>query len=167
MALSINDTEYKVSLSWVSYVLSVVMLNVVALEIIQWIISPAPLIRKPFVQLTFGRHIFVDMTVDNRWQVGKRRYRKTKNRLLRVCYVPTTSTGLPMLLFLMRPLTVLMKQTRRAGSAIKQSIILRCLCGQERVFFLLCQPNVCWSNVFWPKDCETKNCSTKKNLIKI
>jgi hypothetical protein len=134
MALSINDTEYKVSLSWVSYVLSVVMLNVVALEIIQWIISPAPLIRKPFGQLTFGRHSFVDMTVDKRWQVGKRRYPKMKNRLIGVFYVPATSVELPMLLFLMRPLTVLMKQTRRAGHAIKQSILLRCLCGQESSF---------------------------------
>jgi hypothetical protein len=30
-------------------------------------------------------------------------------------------------LFLLRPLTVLMKQTRQAGHAVKQSILLRCL----------------------------------------
>ncbi len=46
---------------------------------------------------------------------------------LKVCYVPVTSAGLPWLLFLMRPLTVLMKQTRQVGRAIKQSIFLRCL----------------------------------------
>ncbi len=50
------------------------------------------------------------------------RHRKTKNRLLKVCYVPATSAGLPMLLFLMRLLTVLMKQTRQAVCAIKQSL---------------------------------------------
>jgi hypothetical protein len=58
------------------------------------------------------------------------RYRKMKNRLLKVCYVPATSTGLPRLLFssfFMRPLTVVMKQTRQAGCAIKQSILLKCL----------------------------------------
>jgi len=55
------------------------------------------------------------------------RYRKTKNRLLKVCYVPGTSTGFLRFLFLMRPLTVLMKQTRQAGHTIKQSILLRCL----------------------------------------
>jgi hypothetical protein len=41
--------------------------------------------------------------------------------------VPTTSAGLPRLLFLLRPLTVLMKQTRQAVRAIKQSILLRIL----------------------------------------
>ncbi len=51
-----------------------------------------------------------------------------KNRLLKVCYVPTTSAGLPRLLFVKRPLTELMKQTRQAGCAIEQSILLRCLC---------------------------------------
>ncbi len=41
-----------------------------------------------------------------------------QNRLLKVCYVPTTSASLPRLLFLLRPLTVLMKQTRQAVCAI-------------------------------------------------
>ena len=54
-----------------------------------------------------------------------------QNRLLKVCYVPATSTGLPrvsfffsFLLLLLRPLTVLMKQTRQAVRAVKQSIFL-------------------------------------------
>jgi hypothetical protein len=50
-----------------------------------------------------------------------------QNRLLKVCYAPTTSAGLPRLLFLLPPLTVLMLQTRQAVPAIKQSILLRCL----------------------------------------
>ncbi len=56
---------------------------------------------------------------------------KDKNRLLKVCCVPATSASLPRL-FLLRPLTVLMKQTRQAVRAIKQSILLGCLwlpCG--------------------------------------
>ncbi len=47
--------------------------------------------------------------------------------LLKVCYVPVTCASLPRLLFLLQPLTVLMKQTRRAVCAIKQYILLRCL----------------------------------------
>ncbi len=49
-----------------------------------------------------------------------------QNRLLKVCYVPATSTSLPKVNFfsfpflLLRPLTVLMKQTR----CLKQSIFL-------------------------------------------
>jgi hypothetical protein len=50
-----------------------------------------------------------------------------QNRSLKVCYVPATSASLPKLLFLLRPLAVLMKQTRQAVRAIKQSILLRCL----------------------------------------
>jgi hypothetical protein len=49
-----------------------------------------------------------------------------QNRLLKVCYVPVTSAGLPRVSFffsflflLLRPLTVLMKQTRQAAHAIK------------------------------------------------
>jgi hypothetical protein len=59
------------------------------------------------------------------------RYRKKKNRLLKVCYVPATSARLPRLLFLflIQPLTVLMEQTRQAGCAIKLSILLKCLCN--------------------------------------
>jgi hypothetical protein len=40
--------------------------------------------------------------------------------MLKVCYVPSTSTGLPRLLFLLWPLTVLMKQTRQAARTIKE-----------------------------------------------
>ncbi len=55
-----------------------------------------------------------------------------QNRLLKVCYVPATSAGLPRVSFffsflffwLLGPLTVLMKQTRQAAHAIKQSIFL-------------------------------------------
>jgi hypothetical protein len=61
------------------------------------------------------------------FQCSCHRYQKTKNRFLKVFYVPATSTGLPKLLFLMQPLTVPMKQTRQAGHAIKQSKLLRCL----------------------------------------
>jgi hypothetical protein len=56
--------------------------------------------------------------------VQNHRYQKTKNRLLKVCYVPGTNARLPRLPFLMRLLTVLMKQTRQAVCAIKQSIYL-------------------------------------------
>ncbi len=63
------------------------------------------------------------------------RYRKSQNRLLKVCCVPATSTRLPRVsssfsfLFLLQwPLTVLIKQTRQAVCKIKQYIyILRCL----------------------------------------
>ncbi len=50
-----------------------------------------------------------------------------KNRLLKVCYVPTTSTGLARLLFLLQSFTVLMRQTRQVVRIINQSILLRCL----------------------------------------
>jgi hypothetical protein len=49
-----------------------------------------------------------------------------QNRLLKVCYVPATSAGLNRLLFLLRPLTVVMKQTRQVVHAIKQSVLLSC-----------------------------------------
>ncbi len=53
------------------------------------------------------------------------RYRKKKKRLLKVSYVPaTTATFLPFfLLFLLCSLTMLIKQTRQAVCAIKQSIL--------------------------------------------
>jgi len=49
-----------------------------------------------------------------------------QNRLLNVCYVPATSASLNKLLsfFLLRLLTVLMKQTRQEVHAVKQSIYL-------------------------------------------
>jgi hypothetical protein len=54
-----------------------------------------------------------------------------RNRFLKVCYVPATIASLYRLifiLFLLRPLTVLMQHTKQAVRAIKQSILLRCLC---------------------------------------
>jgi hypothetical protein len=42
--------------------------------------------------------------------------------------MPATSAVLQGFLFLLQPLTVPMKQTRQAVCAIKQSILLRCLC---------------------------------------
>jgi hypothetical protein len=47
-----------------------------------------------------------------------------QNRLLKVCYVPATSAGLNRILFLLQPLTVLMKQTRQAIRTVKQSMYL-------------------------------------------
>ncbi len=72
------------------------------------------------------------------------RYRKSLNRLLKVCYVLATSAGLKRLTFffffcLLWPLTVLMMQTRQAVRAIKQSILLRCLwlqCFQHIIFLI-------------------------------
>ncbi len=62
-----------------------------------------------------------------------------KNRLLKVCYVSATSTGLQRLLFLLQPLMILMKQTRQAVYTIKQSVLLRCLGSQilSICYFLL------------------------------
>ena len=54
------------------------------------------------------------------------RYRKSQNRLLKICCVPATSAGLPfsfLFFFLLQwPFTVLIKQTRQAVRAVKQSI---------------------------------------------
>jgi hypothetical protein len=47
-----------------------------------------------------------------------------KNRLLKFCYVPLTSAARNRLLFSLQPFIVLMKQTRQAVRAIKQSIFL-------------------------------------------
>ncbi len=63
------------------------------------------------------------------WQTAQRpshRFWKSLNRLLKVCDVPATSTVLNSLFssFLLRPLTVLIKQTRQPVCAIKQSIYL-------------------------------------------
>jgi hypothetical protein len=46
-----------------------------------------------------------------------------ENRLLKVCYVPATSAASSKA-FLLHPFTVLMRQTRQAVHAIKQSIFL-------------------------------------------
>ncbi len=54
-----------------------------------------------------------------------------QNRLLKICYMPATSAGLPRVSFffsflflVLRPLTVVMKQTRQAVRAVTQSIFL-------------------------------------------
>ncbi len=49
---------------------------------------------------------------------------RCKNRLLKFCYVPATSAAHIRLLFLLQPFAVLMKQTRQAVCAVKQSIFL-------------------------------------------
>ena len=66
------------------------------------------------------------------------RYLSLQNRLLKVCYVPATIASLNRLLFLLRPLTVLMKQTRQAVHAVKQSILLRCLWLKWMLYELIC-----------------------------
>ncbi len=55
--------------------------------------------------------------------------RRRKNRLLKVCYVPTHSATFLAFFsfFVLWPLTVLMRQTRQAVCTIKQSILLRCI----------------------------------------
>jgi len=60
-------------------------------------------------------------------QVGHfHRYRKSLNRLLKVCCVSATRTVLIAFFssFLLQPLTVLMNQTRQPVCAVKQSIYL-------------------------------------------
>ncbi len=65
------------------------------------------------------------------WCFGTIDIKSLQNRLLKVCYVPATSASLPRVSFffsfrflLLQPLTVLMKQTRQAVYAVKQSIFL-------------------------------------------
>jgi hypothetical protein len=59
---------------------------------------------------------------------------KVQNKLLKVCYVPATITGV--FFFLQWPLTVLMKQTRQEVCAFKQSILLRCLWDVPLSYFM-------------------------------
>jgi len=68
------------------------------------------------------------------------RYRKSLNRLLKVSYVPATSAVLLASFssfLLLRPLTVLMKQTRQLVLAVKQSIYLDVYGFQQRLLYLL------------------------------
>ncbi len=51
---------------------------------------------------------------------------KTKKRLLKVCYVPATSTGLPRLLFSAAAINST-NETNKAGGTRHHSILLRCL----------------------------------------
>ncbi len=80
--------------------------------------------------LTFG-HLSIILAIDYEKLDQSIDIESLKNRLLKVCYVPATSAGLPRVsfffsfLFLMvRPLTVLMKQTRQAVRTVRQSILL-------------------------------------------
>jgi hypothetical protein len=77
---------------------------------------------------TFKKFFFnIVLLVSRRGLDLNHRYQKSSNRLLKVCYVPATSAGLPRSLFWLQPLTVLMKQTRQAEHSVKQSILLICL----------------------------------------
>jgi hypothetical protein len=58
------------------------------------------------------------------WLGGTIDIKSLQNRLLKVCYVPATRVGLNRLLFLLQPLTVVMKQTRQVVFTIMQSIYL-------------------------------------------
>jgi hypothetical protein len=63
---------------------------------------------------------------------------RRKNRLLKFCYVPATSAAhnrLLFFLFLLRPFTVLMKQTRQAVCTAKQSIFLNVYGIQHRLVY--------------------------------
>ncbi len=72
------------------------------------------------------------------------RYQKMKNRLLKFCYVHATSAAcnrLLFFLFLLWLFTVLIKQTRQAVRAIKQSIFLD-VYGLEAVFLVVFDPSM-------------------------
>ncbi len=76
------------------------------------------------------------------------RYGRSPNRLLKVCYVPASSAVLIAFFssqLLLRPLTVLMKQTRQPVHTIKQSIYLD-------VYGLESKTRHCviWAKVNWP-----------------
>jgi hypothetical protein len=63
-----------------------------------------------------------------------------QNRLLKFCYVPATSAGLPRVSFfffflLQWPFTQLIKQTRQAVHAIKQSIYSKMSIAHAKTFF--------------------------------
>ncbi len=77
-----------------------------------------------------------------------------QNRLLKVCYVPATSARLPRVRFfffflflLLQPLTVLIKQTRQAVHAVKQSVFLY-VYDLPRGFSTTFCPSVCISFAF-------------------
>ncbi len=81
---------------------------------------------------------------------------RRKNRLLKFCYVPATSAAhnrLLLFLFLLQPFTVLMKQTRQAVRAVKQSILL---------YVNECAvPSIeCIQSIFFLKKTEIENCLT-------
>ncbi len=63
---------------------------------------------------------------------------RCKNRLFKFCYVPATSAAHNRLLLLLRPFTVLMKQTKQAVRAVKQSIFL------DAYGFRICFSTLLW-----------------------
>jgi len=78
---------------------------------------------------------------------------RRKNRLFKFCYVPATSAAhksLLFFLFLLQAFTVLMKQTRQAVRAIKQSIFLD-VYGEYQNFLLL-------GDIWWSKFCSINKC---------
>jgi len=82
------------------------------------------------------------------------RYQKSLNRLLQVCYVPAARAGLKRLSFfffisLLRPLTVLMKQTRQPVCAVKQSIYLDVYGPDLRLMYI---GEVCWQKCHCYRD---------------
>jgi hypothetical protein len=99
--------------------LSVIMMNVLALSIV-WLTTEIKLCFYWQNLWQFGNHILALATFGDATINIKRKY-----RLLKVCYVHTTSsTFFP---FLLQPQTSLMRQTRQAVHAINKSIFLRCL----------------------------------------
>ncbi len=66
------------------------------------------------------------------------RYRKAKNRLLKCCYVPSTSAAQNRLLFYFFFCCGCLQYYRANKASLKQSIILRCLWGihiKKKLFF--------------------------------
>ncbi len=76
--------------------------------------------------LNIGHSVHIERVQTYTAKALHHRYQKTKNRFLKVCYVPASSTRPPGLLFsfFVWPLTLLMIQTRQVGCTIKQSIFL-------------------------------------------
>jgi hypothetical protein len=95
------------------------------------------------------------------------RYQKSLDRLLKVRYEPTTSTVLIAFFssFLLQPLTVLMKQTRRLVHTIKQSIYIDIYGWNIPISNNLAYLCIAFSNViflismdkFWKKNDESKS----------
>ncbi len=74
--------------------------------------------RSMFISLRSLKKVWCEINID---------IERHKNRLLKFCYVPATSTAHNRLLFfsfLLQPFTVLMKQTRQSVCTVKQSIFL-------------------------------------------
>ncbi len=86
-----------------------------------------------------------------------------KNRLVMVCYVPTTSaTFLAFFSFLLQLLTVLMRQTRQVVRAINWCIFLRCLWYKIEQTHL---GPVCWTSSITAALGVTKFRSTRDMML--